>query len=482
MSEQAIAAIKRKSVRGVVSFFMRTLLLQGIGLVSIFVLSAFFSPEDFGVFGIVTQIIALLVFFSDIGLAAALIQKKDEPSPADFKTAFSVQFLLAWMIFALVWTLTQWGVVVDKIGAAGVQVLLALAISFPLATLKTISSIMLERRLDFNKLVLPQIFEQLVFHGLLISLAWQGYGVLAYFYAILARSVVGVIVMQVLQPWLPRFQINLKSLRELIGFGLKFQLSDLLARIKDQLYFLFLGAYLPLRDFGYMQWAKNWSMYPYNLTVQNVMAVTFPTFSRLQGQPQLLQRAIEKSIYFITLLIFPILVGMTLFIYPLTELVSHYQKWQPALLSFGLFTISIAWSAISSPLVNSLNAIGKINQTLKLMIMWTVLTWVLTPILLKYFGFNGVALAAFLISFSSVFAVILAKKYIRLRLWQQTRVQLLASVLMAVVAVLGQNYWSLSFAHFTLGGLLAVMTYICAVLLFGGKQLTAEIRSLRQSW
>ena len=41
---------------------------------------------------------------------------------------------------------------------------MSLAFSFPLATLKTISSIKLERKLSFDKLVMPQIFEQIVFH------------------------------------------------------------------------------------------------------------------------------------------------------------------------------------------------------------------------------------------------------------------------------------------------------------------------------
>jgi hypothetical protein len=75
----------------------------------------------------------------------------------------------------------------------------------------------------------------------------------------------------------------------MLGFGAKFQLNDFLARIKDQLYFLVLGQVLPLNQFGFIQWAKNWSMYPYNLTVQNVMAITFPTFSRLQKRKDLLK-------------------------------------------------------------------------------------------------------------------------------------------------------------------------------------------------
>lgn len=481
LSGEEISAIKKKSVKGVLSFFLRTLLLQGIGLFSAFVLSAFLSPEDFGVFGIVTQVIALLVFFSDIGMAASLIQKKTEPTEDDYKTAFTVQFILAWLIFFAVLLIIKLGFLNVKIGQQGVLVLLALAISFPLATLKTIPSIILERRLDFNKLVLPQIFEQLVFHSILIVLAWRGFGIGSYFYAIIARSLIGLVVMQFLQPWLPKIKIVRDSLKNLLGFGLKFQLNDFLARIKDQLYFLALGAFLPLRDFGYMQWAKNWSMYPYSLTVQNVMSITFPTFSRLQNHKDLLKKAIEKSIYFIALFIFPILVGMSVFIYPLTELVDKYQKWQPAVFSFVLFSLSVAWSAISTPLINSLNAIGKINQTLKLMVMWTVLTWVLTPILVWKFAFNGVAIAAFLISFTSIFSVTMTQKYIAVEIMKNIWPQLVASLFMASFGVLGLKLWSLSYLNFFVGGVSSFVLYAVIFFAFSRKRFLEEIRSLRRN-
>lgn len=481
MQTLEVEQIKRKSVRGVFSFFLRTILIQGIGLASAFVLSAFFSPEDFGVFGIVTQIIALLVFFSDIGLAAALIQKKEEPSEDDLKTAFSVQLLLACLLFVLIWALSRFEILQLKLGSQGVWVLLALGISFPLATFKTISSILLERRLDFNKLVLPQIFEQLAFHSILIVLAWRGFGIGSYVYAIIARSLIGIVVIQLIQPWLPKLKITLTSLRGLLGFGIKFQLNDLLARIKDQLYFLLLGAFLPLRDFGYMQWAKNWSMYPYNLTVQNVMAITFPTFSRLQNHPDLLKKAIEKSIYFIALFIFPILVGMSVFVFPLTELVPRYAKWQPALLSFVLFSLSIAWSAISTPLVNTLNAIGKINQTLKLMVFWTTLTWLLTPLLVYRFAFDGVAIAAFLISWTSILSVILIKKYVPVQLLPQVSAQLFAALIMAGFAVLGLNWWSQNFVYFFIGGVLSLLLYAVVFMVISGRRFIMEIQSLRRN-
>lgn len=481
LSVEEIDKIKKKSVRGVLSFFLRTLLLQGIGLASAFVLSAFLSPEDFGIFGIVTQIIALLVFFSDIGLAASLIQKKDEPTQDDLKTAFTVQLILSLLIFFLVYLIIHFGFLNAKIGSAGNLVLLALAISFPLATFKTIPSIILERKLDFNKLILPQIFEQLIFHLILIVLAWKGYGVTAYFYAILSRSVLGLIVMQIIQPWRPSLKIAKKSLKGLLGFGLKFQINDFLARIKDQLYFLALGAFLPLKDFGYLQWSKNWSMYPYNLTVQNVMAITFPTFSRLQSHKELLKKAIEKSIFFIALFIFPILIGMSIFIYPLTELVDKYTKWQPAIFSFILFSLSVVWSAISTPLINSLNAIGKIDQTLKLMVLWTVLTWVLTPILVWKFAFNGVAIAAFLISFTSIFSVFMAKKYINLEIIKNIWPQLLASLAMAIFGFLGIKWWAESYFLFFAGGFASLLVYIVVFLMLSKEKFWQEIKSLKKN-
>lgn len=477
-SDFELADIKRKSVAGAVSYFGRTVFLQFIGLASIFVLSAYFSPEDFGVYGFVIQIIGILIFFSDIGLAAALIQTKNKPSRTDYKTAFTVQQLLAWAIMGVVVAIIATGFVERFVGRAGVWVLVSLGLSFPLATLKTIPSVMLERKLEFSKLVIPQIFEQIMFHGLLIVLAVAGYGAIAYAYAVLARSLIGVIVMFIIQPWRIGLALSRHSLRKLLGFGIKFQLNDFLARVKDQLFYLALGVILPLREFGYIQWAKNWSLYPYNLTVQNVMAITFPTFSRLQNRPQALKRAIEKSLFFVTAAIFPILIGMCIFIIPLLHLVPAYRQWLPAGLSLIFFSLSIGWSALSTPLTNTLNAIGKINVTLNLMIFWTVLTWALTPLAIIRWGFEGVALVALLISTTSLLPAWYVKKTIPFDFLEQVWRQLVAGLAMAVIGVIGFPWWQSGFRLFILGILVTGSVYLVTLWLLGRSKLKAELASL----
>jgi O-antigen/teichoic acid export membrane protein len=171
-------------------------------------------------------------------------------------------------------------------------------------------------------------------------------------------------------------------------------------------------------------------------------------------------------------------VGMSVFITPLTELVPRYAKWQPALLSFALMSLSIAFSAISSPLTNTLNAIGKISDTLKLMVMWTLLTWVLTPIAIWKFGFNGVAIAGFVIAFSSVMPIIYVKKYVQIKVIDSIYRQLIAAIGMGVVSMLGFSFWSRSWLWFTTGTLISMGTYTVILLLVGWTKLKTEVVSL----
>lgn len=474
LDEIELAEIKTKSVSGAATYFARTILLNIIGLAASVVLSWYLSPEDFGIYGYVIQFIGILTFFSDIGLAASLIQKKETPSLTDYRTTFTVQQILSWLIFLATLAIAK----SDLVTGQAVWILLALGISFPLASLKTISAIQLERKLDFSKLVMPQLVEQIVFNGLLIALAFKGFGVLSYAYAILARAVVGSVAMFIIKPWSVGFELNLTVLKRLINFGGKFQINDLLARIKDSLFQILLFRFMTPSEYGYMSWGKTWSMYPYNLTVNNVMAITFPTFSRLQHNPSALKKAIEKSLFFITLAIFPMIVGMCIFITPLTEVVPKFAKWQPAIISFVLFSLSIALSAVSTPLTNTLNAIGQINTTLKLMIMWTILTWVLTPLFLVWFGFNGVALAGLVIGLTSFLPAFYVKKIVPINFFGQIWRQAIAAIVMAVVGGLGVRLWSSSVSMMLIGMLVTMVVYLVSFIVIGRTKLFGELTSV----
>jgi len=476
--DKKINEIKRKSVSGVISYTIRTVLLYLVAIGATGILSAYLDPHEFGIYFIVTSVISIFTFLSDIGLAAALVQKREQPSVDELRTTFTVQQILALTILGLIFLLTPlWRsqIGLDKLG---MELLYALGLSFVLASLKTIPSILLERELEFNKLVLPQVLENLVFYGTAVTLAISGLGIRSYTLAVLLRSVTGVLAIYWLKRWPLGFSISKPALKNLIGFGAKFQINDFLARLKDDLFVVVLAKFLPASDMGYIGWAKRWSMFPYQFSVNSVVAITFPTFSRLQHDTVLLRKAVEKSLFFITLLIFPILGGMALMALPLTDLIPAYQKWQPALPSLYFFCFNIAWAAVSTPLTNTLNAIGKINKTLKLMIMWTALTWGLTPPALYFFGFTGVAIVSAIVGVTSIVTVLMVKKVMDFSFIEQVWRQVLATAVMMVVLGYLSDRWSHGFGNFSLGVLTGILTYAAILMAIGSKKLYTEVHSL----
>ena len=85
MEEIDIALITQRSIRGIFALTSRTFFIQLISFAANFLLTIFLTPAIFGVYFIVSAAIAFLSYFSDIGLAAALIQKKRSHNRRGFK-------------------------------------------------------------------------------------------------------------------------------------------------------------------------------------------------------------------------------------------------------------------------------------------------------------------------------------------------------------------------------------------------------------
>lgn len=423
--------VARKSVKSVFALISRTFLIQVVGVISSFVLTVFLSPTDFGVFFIVSSIIVFLNYFQDIGLAASLIQKKENPTALELKTTFTIQQLL---VLALVIPMLLLHNVIGSfynLTPDAKNLYFALLLSFFLSSLRTIPTILMERELNFNRLVIPQIIENLIYNGCLILFSIGGYGVTTFTIAVLSRSIVGLVVTYIVCPWKIGFAFDYKAIKKLATFGLPFQLNSILALIKDDLLTVYIGKVLPLAQVGYIGFAQKWAFLPLRLVMDNVIKITFPSYSRLQHDKDALRTAIEKSLFLVSLVIFPVIAGVVLLSNSFVEFVPKYQKWQPAVFSLIFFSLNTLFSSISTPLTNFLNAIGKVKITLYFMGFWTIATWVATVYLITKLGYNGVALASFLVSISSILTIVIARKYVYFSVFNSVIKQLIASIVMA---------------------------------------------------
>ena len=432
-AEISLDVVKQRAIKGVAVLTGRTFLLSVLSLIATGFLTVFLSPEEFGIFWIVSAIINFLAYFSDVGLAAALIQKKDKVGTSELRTTFTIQQILVLLILTILFSVAPFLQNYYGLSKDGLILLYALGASLLMSSLKTIPSILLERELDFPRLVIPQVLENLFYNIFAVYFAWRGFGITSFTYAVLARGIIGLITMYILKPWIPGIAFSKKHLRKLLSFGVPYQANTLLATIKDDGMTAFLGGILGAGGIGLLGWAQKWAQYPLRLFMDHVLKVTFPAFSRMQDEKNLLSVSVTRSIFFVSFLVFPAVAGMIILAPILVEIIPRYEKWRPALLPLTLISMNTFFAASTTQLTNLLNAIGKIKTTFKLMIMWTALTWILVPYMSIKYGVNGAAGGYALVGFSSVIAIYIARKSVKFLIYDSIVRPLVGTTVMIAI-------------------------------------------------
>lgn len=476
--EVDVGTVKRRSVAGVVALAGRTFVMQVVAFGATFLLTIFLLPGDYGVFFMVSAVVAFLTYFSDIGLAAALVQKKDKLTREELTTTFTVQQMLVVGIIIMALGLSPLVRRYYNLSPAGLYLMWALVLSLVFSSLKTIPSVLLERKLEFGKLVIPQLLETVVFYGAAVILAWRGAGVMSFTVAVVLRGIVGTAAMYVIRPWRVGVGFNRQAFRSLLRFGLPYQANTMLAMVKDDGMTVVLGGLLGATAMGYLGWAKKWAEAPLRFFMDQVVKVTFPAFSRLQHDEGELARAVEKAIFFVAFLVFPALVGLGMVARPLTEVIPKYEKWQPALVLLYLYGGAAAWAAVTTPLTNLLSAVGKIKITLYLMIMWTGLTWMLVlPAGIKY-GMRGVAGAALLVGCSSLVAIWVARKQVKFELGRAVMAPIAGSMVMGVGLWVLRGVAPVSFLGVGMMVVVGLAIYVGVVFSMKGEELVEDAKKI----
>lgn len=476
-----IELIKKKAISGVVTFTIRTFFVQAFTFIATLILTILLDPSIFGIFFVVSAILNLFIYFSDIGLAAALIQKKSQPTREDYITTFTIQQTIVLILVSIglifsvniaqFYNLDQHGLILFRV----------LIFSLVLSSLKTIPSIILERNLSFTRLVIPQIVEHLVFYSLAVLLAIAGFGLASFTYSVLARGVVGLVLIYILSPWKPALGFNKQSAKNLITFGIPFQANSILALLKDDLLTVFIGKILPYSQVGYVGWAQKFAFVPLRFFMDNVIKVTFPAYSRLQDKTKELAQAIEKSLFFVTFTVYPAVFGLMAIAPMAINLIPKYAKWEPALPLLYFFGINAIFAAVNTTLTNTLFAIGKPKIILNLMVFWTILTWILTYFLIQKFGYTGVGFASALVAASTSIVIYFVKKHLPVSILKNVAGPFLISSAMFLTVRFAAKIFGTNLVSFITIILIGVIVYFGISLMVFKDSLIKQIAVILKS-
>lgn len=468
----------KKSAKGVLALISRTFILNLISFATSLVIFTILSPRDVGIYTAVIAIQRIVSFFTDFGFGAALIQKKESLTSEDIRTTFTLQSGVTLLIFLLIFGCQKLIATFFGLAPDATVLLLALVFTIFLSSFKTIPSILLERKIHFHRLVLPQIVESFVFNIILLVMVLNHFGLQSFSWAFLISSVISIPIYYYICPWQIGLGIDKESLKHL-KFGIQFQLKNILATLKDDFLTVILTKFLTFTEIGYIGFAQRLAFFVFRYVVDSVTKVTFSAYARLQEDKHLLRKAIEKSLFFVSSLMFPMLVGLTLIApFVIAYFPKWHNKWEPAIISLAFFAMNALVSSLSGILVNVLDSNGKVKVTLKLMVIWTTLTWVLTPVLIKIYGYNGVAVASFLVTLTIFYTVYLVKKVVDFSFFGSIYKPFIATVIMGIVLSVVLQFIVRDIKMLILAVVIAGVVYVSMFYLLAGKQTVSDLKKI----
>lgn len=482
MTEE-IQRIKAKSFLSASTLVAQTSYATFLGFVAFLILTVKSGIHLLGIYNTVLATMSFFNYCTNLGLAAALLQKKDTDE-IDLSTAFFIQIFLTIGAVIIGFFLTNHLFTFYKdLPHTAIYLYWAVLVSFLLLSLKTIPSVLLEKKIKIYRVVFVQALENTIFYVCVIVFSLLGFEIYSLVIAVLFRSLVGVIAIYIMHPWSPRFIFSYQSAKRLLRYGIPFQGNSFLALIKDDLLIIYLGGAIGLTNLGYVTFGKKYAEFSIRIIMDNINRVAFPLFARFQKEKELLEKSLEKVLFYESFLIFPILIGAAFIFDSLLKIIpGYFDKWHPALFSFYFFSASAFFISMSAPFINLFNAIGKLKVSLSFMTMWTALLWGLVIILLRVFEYNGISIAFFLMSLTFIFVVKTAHRYVHFSLKTSLYQSFFSTVIMTVyllcIRILMLEYVHNVWLHVVFSVLGASIIYFVLVFILKGKGLYQELKTL----
>ena len=387
-----LAAISDRTIRGALAMILRQAILIPIRLVANILLARQLAPADFGAYAIAIFFISTATLFTDVGLMAALIQRRDPPASSELRTVFTIRFLLA-----LGWILLFLGATpvlaeVFRLSDASRHVIPWLGLVLPLGAFSSISTMRLERSLSYPRVAQIDVLVVVVFQVTAIALAYSGAGVWSFVGAALASEGVRAVALFASSPWPAGFAVDRSLLRASIRFGAPFQAGVWTSLLRDHIAALLAGPLFGPRAVGFLNWAHSVAYQASQAFTEVLGRVSFPSLSRVQEDREAFGHMLEKLLRALMLLTTPMLAIMAGLI-PWIVAVLYTEKWAPAIPAFYGFAVRMLGGAITTPLVAALNALGYPRRSLRILLLWTASDWGAALLLTARYGFTGVAMA-----------------------------------------------------------------------------------------
>ncbi len=327
--------------------------------------------------------------FTDMGTAAALIHIK-KPSQKLLSSIFFFNLFVGTALCLLLLLLS--GPIALFFENPPLKELLGLiSINFVIVSLGIVQKARYEKELDFKNLTLIESASVLVGITVGIAAAYKGLGVYSLVIQTLTTSTLATILIWIISRWRPLLYFSLSDIKSIWGYTANlttFNFVNYFARNADN---FLIGKFLSSSALGVYSLAYSIMLYPLQNISRVLLRILFPAFSHIQDDNEKFKKAYLRTIFFIALVSFPVMVGLIVTADTLVSLLFG-DKWENlAIILMILAPVGILQSIGTT---NGSIYMAKGNTRLLLKVgIWSTIVTIIFFIGGIFFGVEGVALS-----------------------------------------------------------------------------------------
>ena len=336
---------KRELITGV--FYTAVGKYSGIIISTIIssVLSRLIAPREFGLIAMVSVFTALFLIISDIGIGAAIIQKK-EFGQKEFNHIFTFTILLG-LIMAGAFFLCAKPIATFYHEPRLVEICRWLSLPFLIGSVGSVSGALLSRNKEFRFIAIRGVTIQILVGFVSITAAFLGLGIYALIIQSILSSFLTALVNYIHHPLYIRFKGMWTTMTSIASFSIYVFLFNIINYFSRNLDNILIGRYINAAQLGYYNRAYSLMMMPLSNITFVLTPVMQPIFSDFQNNLKILAGNYIKLLSMLAYVSFPVAVWV-FFISEETILILFGDQWIPAIYPFRVISLTIATQILVS--------------------------------------------------------------------------------------------------------------------------------------
>lgn len=308
----------------------------------------FLDADEFGLVAMVFSFTGIVNIFQDSGLSSAVIHFQDT-GKKELSTIFSFNVLFG--ILLAVGTFFSAPLVASFYNESELTHLIQIiTISFIFFSVSQLHLTLLKKNLHFNVIARIEVIGNLSNSTMAVILAYHDFGALSLVYGNLTYAIVKTILLLLnkQEQFSMKLDFNFREIKKYFVFGYYHVGEKLINFFNSNVDQILIGKMLGKASLGYYSIAMQLVAQPLQKINPMINQVIFPVFSKIQNENEKLKNAYYEMLRYLSLINFPLLLGLAAVAFPFMEVYSG-SGWEQSAVIIQILAVNALVVVVNNP-------------------------------------------------------------------------------------------------------------------------------------